>query len=41
MEHPPLENRVGDSPPHLDRCWLTVEQKRDLRELTIHGEAAA
>jgi oligopeptide/dipeptide ABC transporter ATP-binding protein len=40
-EHPPLENRVGDSPPHLDRCWLTVEEKRNLRELTIHGEAAA
>ncbi len=40
-EHPPLQNRVGDSPPHLDRCWLTVEEKRDLRELTIHGEAAA
>jgi len=40
-EHPPLENRVGDSPPHLDRCWLTVERKRELRELTIHGEAAA
>ena len=41
IEHPPLENRVGDSPPHLDRCWLTVEEKRDLRERTIHGEAAA
>jgi peptide/nickel transport system ATP-binding protein len=41
MEHPPLENRVGDSPPHLDRCWLTVEQKRDLRDHTMHGEAAA
>jgi oligopeptide/dipeptide ABC transporter ATP-binding protein len=40
-EHPPLENRVGDSPPHLDRCWLTVGEKRSLRELTIHGEAAA
>ena len=40
-EHPPLENRVGDSPPHLDRCWLTVEEKRDLRERTISGEAAA
>ncbi len=40
-EHPPLENRVGDSPPHLDRCWLTIEEKRDLRERTIHGEAAA
>src|SRR5438105_1187037 len=41
IDHPPLENRVADSPPHLDRCWLTVEEKRDLRELTIHGEAAA
>jgi peptide/nickel transport system ATP-binding protein len=41
MEHPPLENRVGDSPPHRDRCWLTVEEKRDLREHTMHGEAAA
>ncbi len=42
-EEPPLENRVGDSPPHLDRCWLTVEEKRDLRGLTISGgrEAAA
>jgi peptide/nickel transport system ATP-binding protein len=40
-DHPPLENRVGDSPPHLDRCWLTVEEKRSLRELTIRGEAAA
>jgi peptide/nickel transport system ATP-binding protein len=40
-DHPPLENRVGDSPPHLDRCWLTVEQKRDLRDVTIRGEAAA
>jgi oligopeptide/dipeptide ABC transporter ATP-binding protein len=41
LENPPLENRVGDSPPHLDRCWLTVEQKRDRREVTISGEAAA
>jgi oligopeptide/dipeptide ABC transporter ATP-binding protein len=41
MENPPIENRVADSPPHLDRCWLTIEQKRDLRELTIHGEAVA
>jgi oligopeptide/dipeptide ABC transporter ATP-binding protein len=41
IEHPPLENRVADTPPHLDRCWLTVEEKRDLRELTIRGEAAA
>ncbi|MEA2496387.1 MAG: peptide/nickel transport system ATP-binding protein, partial [Thermoleophilaceae bacterium] len=28
-EVPPLEDRVGDN--HLDRCWLTVEQKRDRR----------
>lgn len=41
IEHPPLENRVGDTPPHLDRCWLTVEEKRDLRERVIHGQAAA
>jgi len=40
-EHPDLENRVGDEPPHLDRCWLTVEQKRSLRDLTIHGGAEA
>ena len=28
--------------PHLDRCWLTVEEKRELREPTIarHEEAA-
>jgi len=41
VEHPELENRVGDDPPHLDRCWLSVEQKRDLRELTIHGGVEA
>ena len=41
IEHPPLENRVGDTPPHLDRCWLTVDEKRDLRERVIHGEVAA
>jgi oligopeptide/dipeptide ABC transporter ATP-binding protein len=40
-EHPPLENRVGETPPHLDRCWLTVEQKRSLRDLTIAGGVAA
>jgi oligopeptide/dipeptide ABC transporter ATP-binding protein len=40
-EHPPLENRVGETPPHLDRCWLTVEEKRGLREATIRGEVAA
>jgi oligopeptide/dipeptide ABC transporter ATP-binding protein len=40
-EHPPLENRVGETPPHLDRCWLTVEQKRSLRDLTIAGGVEA
>ncbi|MHB8642144.1 MAG: ABC transporter ATP-binding protein [Gaiellaceae bacterium] len=40
-EEPGLENRVGETPPHLDRCWLTVEQKRGLRDKAIAGEAAA
>jgi oligopeptide/dipeptide ABC transporter ATP-binding protein len=40
-EHPPLENRVGETPPHLDRCWLTVDEKRGLRGATIRGEVAA
>jgi len=39
-EEPPLENRVED-PGHLDRCWLQVEAKRDLREATISGETQA
>jgi oligopeptide/dipeptide ABC transporter ATP-binding protein len=41
VEHPELENRVREEPPHLDRCWLSVEQKRDLRDLTIHGGVEA
>jgi peptide/nickel transport system ATP-binding protein len=40
-EQPDLENRVGDDPPHLDRCWLTVEQKRSLRDITIQGGVEA
>ena len=40
MEEPGLENRVED-PGHLDRCWLTVEEKRALRDKTISGEMAA
>jgi peptide/nickel transport system ATP-binding protein len=36
-QEPGLENRVETS-GHLDRCWLTVEQKRDRREATIQGE---
>ncbi len=39
MEEPPLENRV-EAPGHLDRCWLSVEDKRTLREATIQGEIA-
>ena len=38
MEEPGLDNRVED-PGHLDRCWLTVDEKRSLREATIAGEA--
>jgi peptide/nickel transport system ATP-binding protein len=40
MEEPALENRV-EAPGHLDRCWLTVEEKRSVRDATIHGEIAA
>jgi oligopeptide/dipeptide ABC transporter ATP-binding protein len=39
-EEPALENRVED-PGHLDRCWLTVEEKRALRDRTILGETEA
>jgi peptide/nickel transport system ATP-binding protein len=28
---PPLEARVPEAPAHLDRCWLTPDQKRALR----------
>src|ERR671931_545864 len=40
MEEPGLENRV-ETPGHLDRCWLTVAEKRQLRERTLAGEEAA
>ena len=40
MEEPRLENRVED-PEHLDRCWLSVDEKRGLRDRTIHGEMEA
>jgi oligopeptide/dipeptide ABC transporter ATP-binding protein len=33
IEVPELISRVPDSPAHLDRCWLEVEQKRSLRQL--------
>ena len=40
FEEPGIENRV-EEPGHLDRCWLTVEQKRALRVETIEGERPA
>jgi peptide/nickel transport system ATP-binding protein len=40
MQEPALENRV-ETPGHLDRCWLSVSEKRQLREATIRGEEAA
>jgi peptide/nickel transport system ATP-binding protein len=36
IEEPALESRVEDA-RHLDRCWLPVEEKRTLRDLTIHS----
>jgi len=39
-EEPDLLNRV-ETPRHLDRCWLSVPEKRELREPTLAGEAAA
>jgi peptide/nickel transport system ATP-binding protein len=36
-EEPALENRV-ETPTHLDRCWLSVEEKRGRREATLRGE---
>jgi oligopeptide/dipeptide ABC transporter ATP-binding protein len=40
QQEPALESHVED-PKHLDRCWLTVDEKRSLREKTIRGEEAA
>jgi peptide/nickel transport system ATP-binding protein len=40
MEEPPLENRV-ETPGHLDRCWLSVAEKRRVRGATISGEEEA
>jgi oligopeptide/dipeptide ABC transporter ATP-binding protein len=39
-EEPGLDQRV-EARGHLDRCWLSVEDKRRLREHTIVGEAVA
>jgi peptide/nickel transport system ATP-binding protein len=30
---PPLESRLAEAPDHLDRCWLTPEDKRVKREV--------
>jgi peptide/nickel transport system ATP-binding protein len=40
MEEPDPANRV-EEPGHRDRCWLSVAEKRQLRERTIAGEEAA
>jgi peptide/nickel transport system ATP-binding protein len=33
IEVPPLEARLEGQPDHTDRCWLTAEQKKQLREV--------
>ena len=38
QDEPGLENRV-EQQGHLDRCWLTVEEKKRLRVATLAGEA--
>ena len=40
QEEPGLDQRVEER-GHLDRCWLSVDEKRRLRERTIVGEAVA
>ncbi len=40
QEEPGLDQRV-EARGHLDRCWLSVDDKRRLRERTIVGEAVA
>jgi len=40
MEEPELIART-DKPTHLDRCWLSVETKRSVRDKTIEGESRA
>jgi oligopeptide/dipeptide ABC transporter ATP-binding protein len=37
-EEPELKTRV-EARGHLDRCWLSVDDKRRLRETTLAGEA--
>ena len=31
VQVPGLEGHISDVPGHLDRCWLTVDEKRRLR----------
>jgi peptide/nickel transport system ATP-binding protein len=33
VEVPPLEARIENLPDHRDRCWLSVEEKRQKREV--------
>jgi peptide/nickel transport system ATP-binding protein len=33
VKTPPLQSRVPEAPEHLDRCWLSCRQKRELREI--------
>jgi peptide/nickel transport system ATP-binding protein len=40
IEEPDLQNHVED-PGHLDRCWLSVEEKRRLRVATLAGDEVA
>src|ERR687887_190786 len=40
IEEPDLVNRV-EEPGHLDRCWLSVQEKRAVRDRTIRGEEEA
>ncbi len=32
-EVPALESRIPDAPAHLDRCWLPLDRKRELRSV--------
>jgi oligopeptide/dipeptide ABC transporter ATP-binding protein len=38
VEDPPLVEKVGEG--HLDACFLSVEEKRERREVAIHPELA-
>jgi oligopeptide/dipeptide ABC transporter ATP-binding protein len=40
VEEPELANRVEEA-GHLDRCWLSVEEKRERRGATIRGQVTA